>query len=41
VAALLTQLEVTQALLARLLYDTDLCLMEGLRLRIEHEDFDR
>jgi len=41
VAALLAQLQGTEALLARLLYGTGMRLMEGLRLRIKDVDFDR
>ncbi len=41
VAALLAQLQDTEALLARLLYGTVMRLMEGLRLRIKDVDFDR
>ncbi len=41
VAALLAQLQGSEALLARLLYGTGMRLMEGLRLRIKDVDFDR
>lgn len=41
VGALLAQMQGTEALLARLLYGTDMRLMEGIRLRIKDVDFDR
>ena len=40
VAALLAQLQGSEALLARLLYGTGMRMMEGLRLRIKDVDFD-
>ena len=41
VASVLMQMEGTAALLARLLYDTGMRLVEGLRLRVKDVDFDR
>ena len=41
VASVLTHMEGTTALLARLLYGTGMRLMEGLRLRVKDVDFDR
>ena len=41
VAAVLAQMNGVTALLARLLYGTGMCLMEGMRLRIKDIDFDR
>ena len=41
VAIVLTHMEGTTALLARLLYGTGMRLMEGLRLRVKDVDFDR
>jgi site-specific recombinase XerD len=41
VAGLLAQMQGETALLARLLYGTDMRLMESLRLRIKDVDFDR
>ncbi len=38
---MLAQMQGETALMARLLYGTGMCLMEGMRLRIKDGDFDR